>query len=243
MGYNRQIYFDTVRASLFGGTMSQRQIDGQNAIINDWLRYYRKQGEKGDNRKLGYMLATTYHETAQEMWPIEEYGKGQGYSYGEMDPETGQTYYGRGYVQLTWRDNYADMTQRLGLEGTSQDMEWDAGQALDKDLAARVMGLGMSQGTFRPPHKLMDYFNEVADDPYDARDIINGDKSTVPSWANGVSIGNLIKAYYMDFTAALNVSETQMPAPSLDGRVVISMNVRAPLGINVRVLVNGAELS
>ena len=38
------------------------------------------------------------------MQPIEEYGKGAGHPC--ADPETGQTCYGRGYVQLTWRDNY-----------------------------------------------------------------------------------------------------------------------------------------
>ncbi|TOE35570.1 hypothetical protein CGJ43_25525, partial [Vibrio parahaemolyticus] len=55
---------------------------------------------------LAYVLATTYHETGHTMKPIEEWGKGQGRPYGEPDPETGQTYYGRGYVQLTWLANY-----------------------------------------------------------------------------------------------------------------------------------------
>jgi len=36
-----------------------------------------------------------------EMQPIEEYGKGKGMKYGSPDPETGQTYYGRGFVQTT----------------------------------------------------------------------------------------------------------------------------------------------
>jgi hypothetical protein len=51
---------------------------------------------------------------------------------------------------------------------------------------------------------LEDFFNSTDDDPYSAREIINGDKAIVPSWSGGVPIGNIIADYYMDFTAALN---------------------------------------
>ena len=32
-----------------------------------------------------------------------------------VDPQTGQTYYGRGFVQLTWRDNYARADAEIPL--------------------------------------------------------------------------------------------------------------------------------
>ncbi len=44
---------------------------------------------------LAYVLATTIHETARTMQPIEEYGRGKGRAYGP----TG--FWGRGFVQLT----------------------------------------------------------------------------------------------------------------------------------------------
>ena len=53
-----------------------------------------------DLRWLAYILATDYHETAYTMQPIEEYGKGAGYDYGEPDPVTGEIYFGTGLVQL-----------------------------------------------------------------------------------------------------------------------------------------------
>src|SRR5262245_48374882 len=106
MRFARMTYFDSVRESLFTEHMTQQQVDGQNDLLQRW----EDEPSSDDLRHLAYPLATTLHETASEMWPIEEYGKGSGQPYGVPDPETKQTYYGRGYVQLTWRDNYARAT-------------------------------------------------------------------------------------------------------------------------------------
>ena len=89
--FDRKIYFDAVRASLFAGRLTQQQVDGQNFILDVW----EAQHTDKDLRWLGYPLATTLHETATTCWPIEEYGKGAGHSYGQPDPVTGKTYYGR----------------------------------------------------------------------------------------------------------------------------------------------------
>lgn len=217
--FDRKTYFDSVRASLFSGTMSQQQVEGQEAILGEWENPAQTGIPTSDPRWLAYMLATTYHETSQKMWPIEEYGKGKGMAYGKVDPETGETYYGRGYVQLTWRDNYRRATQQLGLKGDA-DLEWHAAMALDPQIAADVMFQGMRAGWFRSsggkPETLARYFSATVDDPYGAREIINGDKKTVPTWSNGVSIGNLIKGYHQKFLTALNASALApepMPEP------------------------------
>jgi putative chitinase len=207
--FNREIFFNVVRGSLFHGSMTQRQVDGMSAILTAWEENPRSD----DLRWLAYPLATTGHETGFAMWPIEEYGRGQGMSYGKQDPETGQTYYGRGFVQLTWRENYARADVELGYGTTEKDwdsLEWNAGNALKLDVAAEVMFQGMDEGWFRSDeygrHKLERYFNEEIDDPYKAREIINGDKHIVPSWSGGVSIGNLIKQYHVQFLAALEAA-------------------------------------
>jgi hypothetical protein len=205
--FNRTVYFDSVRDSLFNYTMNQPQVDGQNAILDVWEWIPSKFPDiKLDLRWLAYMLATTYHETSVEMQPIEEYGKGKGMEYGVPDPETGQTYYGRGYVQLTWRDNYHRAVVELGLKGEA-DIEWHAAMALDGVIAAKVMFKGMYEGWFRSPNNLPYFFNDKIDDPYGAREIINGDKKTIPTWSNGVSIGNLIAGYHADFLNALQQAE------------------------------------
>jgi len=212
--FDREIFFGAVRGSLFHGAMTQRQVDGMNAILSAW-----EENPRSSNlRWLAYPLATTAHETGFAMWPIEEYGRGEGMSYGKQDPETGQTYYGRGFVQLTWRENYARADKELGYGTTETDwdsLEWNAGNALKLDIAAEVMFQGMDEGWFRGDEygrqNLERYFNEDTDDSYKAREIINGDKSKVPSWSNGVSIGNLIKQYHVAFLAALEAALLDPP--------------------------------
>ena len=196
--FDRETYFNAVRGPLFGGSMTESQVIGQEAILLQW----ETNPPSDDLRHLAYALSTTKHESGNSFLPCEEWGKGQGHSYGETDPETGQAYYGRGYVQLTWRDNYAKATDELELGG-DDDLEWHAERALDPQIAADVMFRGMMEGWFRPPNSLPHYFSDVADDPYGAREIINGDKHIIPSWSNGVSIGKLIAGYHDDFFAAL----------------------------------------
>lgn len=63
--------------------------------------------------QISYVLATVRHETAGTYLPIAEYGKGEGKPYGNPDPLTGKIYYGRGYVQLTWKENYERFSRIL----------------------------------------------------------------------------------------------------------------------------------
>lgn len=239
--FDRDVYFDAVRGPLFSGSLTQQQVDGQNAILADWEGSY----GNDDLRWLAYALATAVHETASTMWPIEEYGKGSGMEYGKKDPETGQTYYGRGYVQLTWRDNYQKATDKLELSG-DQDLVWHASQALDPFIAGHIMFRGMIEGWFRSDSKgrqtLGRYFNDSVDDAYGAREIINGDKTKIPDWGQGKSIGNLIAGYHDDFLAALKASLVEVvPIPEPAGEVSIDISTNLPPGIRITVTVNGVS--
>lgn len=171
MPIDRQKYFDAIRKAPFPGSLNQDQVDGNNAILEYWETMW-ELAPPIDLRHLAYILATTKHETASTMQPIEEYGKGSGKNYGKPDPETKQTYYGRGYVQLTWRDNYARATQKLALEG-EDDLEWHASRALDPDIARQVIFAGMAEGWFTGKY-LAQYFSSTKDDPKNARQIVNG---------------------------------------------------------------------
>lgn len=160
---NRKFFFETVRSRLFGGRLTQQQVDGMTAILDRWEEHH----AKDDDRWLAYMLATAYHETDKKMWPIEEYGKGKGKPYGKPDPETGKVYYGRGLVQLTWKRNYERMSEILKV-----DLVNNPDLALDLDISVRIMFYGMINGTFTGK-KLGDYFNESKEDWVQARRIIN----------------------------------------------------------------------
>lgn len=121
-----------------------------------------------DQRWVAYMLATVRHETAYTYAPIEEYGRGAGRSYGAPDPVTGQTYYGRGYVQLTWKSNYQTFSTALGIDLVQQPE-----LALDPATSYQIASLGMTQGMFTGVG-LPNFIHDDAADYVNARKIING---------------------------------------------------------------------
>lgn len=250
VNFDRKIYFDSVRPSLFGGSMSTDQVEGQEAILGQWeLQGQLAGAPMTDVRWLAYMLATTYHETSQEMQPIEEYGKGSGTEYGKPDPTTGKVYYGRGYVQLTWASNYQKATAELGLKGDA-DLYWHPEMALDPQIASDVMFLGMRDGWFRGDSEgrqtLERYFNDTVDEPYAAREIINGDKKKVPTWSNGVSIGKLIEGYHDWFLGALEAAALPgpepQPEPEPEPSKTVVIDIAVPEGVEVLIAVNGKPL-
>lgn len=159
---DRDVFFGRVRVKPFGGTMTQGQVDGCNAILDAW----ESRPDFTDLRWLAYMLATAKWETAHTMKPIEEYGKGEGRPYGVSIK--GQVYYGRGYVQLTWATNYAKMAALTGA-----DLVNHPELALDPKIAALIMFDGMRDGLFTGVG-LPRYFNDHTDDPVNARRVING---------------------------------------------------------------------
>ena len=172
---NRKYYFDSVRGSLFSGSMSQKQVDGQDALL-DWSEQL-----SWDDRWLAYLLATTYHETALTMQPIAEYGKGKGKPYGQPDGPYNQVYYGRGFVQLTWYDNYDKQDKKLKLNG---QLVKTADTALDLQIATQIIFGGMADGDFTGVG-LPKYINDQQTDFYNARKIVNGldQASTIQGYA------------------------------------------------------------
>ena len=162
---DRGIFFAQIR-SLFG-RMSQSQVEGLNSLLD-------AVGGCLIN-EAAYMLATAYHETAHTMQPIEEYGKGRGRDYGKRlkmsrkpYSDTLPLYYGRGYVQLTWYENYEKAGKKVGV-----DLLNEPGWALSAPIAAKIMREGMIEGWFTGK-KLNDYVGLRTADYVSARRIING---------------------------------------------------------------------
>lgn len=168
---NRKFFFDQVRNSLFNGRLKQTQVDGLTAILNEWEKKYSKK----DDRWLAYMLATTHHETDTRIQPVAEYGKGKGKKYGKRLKMNGRAYsntvnifYGRGFVQLTWYENYEKAGKKL-----KQDFIRYPEKVMELANATRILFFGMTEGWFTGK-KLSDYFNAGKEDWYNARRIING---------------------------------------------------------------------
>ena len=177
---NKEKFYQTIRTSLFD-KLTQKQVEGMEAILDGWIK-----GDYTDIRHLAYILATTYHETAKTMQPIEEFGKGKGRDYGKKlklsrKPYTApdKLYYGRGFVQLTWYENYQLASKKLKC-----DLLNFPELALQLDRATDILFKGMFEGWFTGK-KLSDYIG-VKTDFVGARKIINGtDKaSLIASYAN-----------------------------------------------------------
>lgn len=185
---NRKAFFDDIRASLFNGVLSQRQVDGMNYLLDVWERIFKHE----DIRWLAYALATVFHETAYTMVPLEEYGEGQGKEYGEVTGPHHQAYYGRGHVQLTWEENYIKGEQNLAERyGVEAPLHMYPHRMLEYETSALVLYDGMIHGWFTGA-KLGDYFNDGEEDPVNARRIVNAlDKA------------ELIAGYYEAFEDAL----------------------------------------
>ena len=244
--FDRTTYFNAVRDSLFMGKMTSQQVNGQEFILDTW----EDTRPKNDVRWLSYSLATTIHETASTMWPIEEYGKGKGQPYGIPDKITGETYYGRGFVQLTWKENYAKMTPLVDalFPSTPIDLVKAPQMALEPFIAAAIMYEGMERGMFRKdrqgPHNYTRYFDSDTDDAWTAREIINGDKTRVPDWSGGVNIGNLIKGYHNKFLDALKKAQAAaVPIPPTPEPPVahetLDIQLTGSSGVSVSITYNG----
>lgn len=190
---NRRIFIDEVGRSLFSSRITQSQIEGIKFKLDAFDKF-----QISDVRWRAYMLATSFHETARTMQPIEEYGKGRDRPYGQKirhdrkrytHPD--KLYYGRGDVQLTWYENYEIMGKLLGIPLLEQPE-----LALVPEISAKIMIEGMTNGISNRGDftgvSLETYFNSTKDDPINARRIINGlDKA------------NLIATYHNKFLTAI----------------------------------------
>lgn len=197
MPYDRKHFFDTVRKDLFRGNLRQAQVDGMNYLLEVWERHFEAGNPRDGTRWLSYCLATVFHETAETMEPIEEYGKGAGKSYGKPVGPYNQCYYGRSYPQLTWETNYVNGTkflkERYGIEC---DLHKQPHLMLEHEIGALVLYDGMIYGWFTGVG-LPKYFNGSAEDPVNARRIVNGTDQA-----------SKIAGYYWKYKAALK----QVPA-------------------------------
>jgi hypothetical protein len=172
MSVHRDYFFDSIRYYLAGGSLTQGQVDGSSALLTWYDQENPPIPDKHhlDDRMFAYCLATAWHETAFTMQPIAEYGKGQGKPYGQPDGPYDQIYYGRGYVQLTWYENYKRQDEKLGL---MDELEKKPDLALDPKIATAILLLGMADGDFTGK-KLGQYFTDELTDWYNARRIVNG---------------------------------------------------------------------
>jgi predicted chitinase len=178
--FNHDKFFAAYRTEF--GSLTSAQVSGLESLLSAM-----EQDKEVSNLKhFAYMFATLKHETANTFHPITEYG---GVSYfNKYDPVLADTatrratakangnttkgdgykYRGRGFVQITWKNNYKKLGDALGY-----DLVNNPDQALDPVVAYKIMSYGMRKGIFTTK-KLSDYITDTTTDYFNARRIING---------------------------------------------------------------------
>lgn len=228
---NRTVFFDAIRANPFGGALKQTQVDGIEAVLTGWAN-----SGLTDLHWLAYMFGTEFHETARAMQPVIETQRADedkppsvetaitrlenSWKAGRMPwvstpywrkDEHGQSWLGRGPVQLTHKSNYERAERSTGLPFASKpELMLEIGPGVN------VMIRGMSEGWFTGK-SLADYFDANTEDWVNARQIINGNESDT-------KVAGYAKAFY----AALQASGKPVapPAPSPAPPAQPSLEVR-----------------
>lgn len=159
-----------------------------------------------DAAAIAYILATSEHESLagrfmRELWGPTATQKGY---EGRKDLDNTQTgdgfrFRGRGYVQITGRANYRTWSKHL-----DRDLVGDPDiVAREPEVAARILVEGMRDGQFRPSAgKLAGYVSATPPDFYNARSLINGDRTVVDrghSKDRGTRIADIARRYLLAF--------------------------------------------
>ena len=143
------------------------QKSNARIIMDECIRY------TSDMKQLAYILSTAIGECS--LRPIKEWRAPEGSDLWNIQNAYWYTgFYGRGYVQITWQYNYERFGQLLGV-----DLVGNPDLALQPDISAKIMCIGMSQGLFTGK-RLSDFLGDGRDDWNGARTIVNGwDKADI----------------------------------------------------------------
>lgn len=172
---DRGVFFAEYRRQLVPGLpITQSQVEGLELVLD------RLEHEQLLLQESAYVLATGFHEADRKWQPLQEYG-GRNKRYAP--------YYGRGLVQLTWKENYRKAGELLGI-----DLVSDPDRALDPLVSVQVLVTGMRIGLFTRV-KLSDCWTDQGFDYVGARKIVNG-----------TDRAELVAGYARSFEAALRTA-------------------------------------
>ena len=164
---NKEAFYNFLRPHV---NLTTQNVFGMEKVLDYAL------AKRDSARKLPYRLATAWWETAQTMWPIKEAfwlsetWRAKNLRY--------YPYYGRGLIQLTWRDNYLklakliDLPEEIFANNPNLVMNWE--------YALPALFLGMDEGLYTGKD-LDDYIDdkdESDDEDFrefkNARRVVNG---------------------------------------------------------------------
>lgn len=160
---NRKLFFDGYRKTLDPNKkLDQSEVNALTVFLDMYDAEYKKLSKK----QWAYVFATVFHETNATFLPIKEaYWLSEDWRRKNLRYFP---YYGRGYVQITWKENYAKFSKQLG-----EDFVNNPDLVMIPKYAFRILVDGFINGSFTTK-KINDYINSTKTDYVGARRCING---------------------------------------------------------------------
>lgn len=158
--FDKKKFFDGYRNRF--GSLTQKQVNALDLFLDE----VNKNFDYFTHKQWAYVLATTFHETNETFEPVREaYWLSEEWRKKNLRY---YPYYGRGFVQITWEENYAKFSKLLNVDLVN-----------NPDLTMRfnnsfyILIKGTKDGLFTG-RKLSDYVNDSKTDYINARRVING---------------------------------------------------------------------
>lgn len=169
---NRKKFFEGYRSNLDPDKkLTQEEVNA----LTVFLDFVEADFAKLTIPQWAYVFATTFHETNATFLPVKEaYWLSESWRLKNLRYAP---HYGRGYVQITWEDNYKFFSKILGV-----DLVKSPDLTMIPKNAFKIMVYGFVNGSFTKrkvgknlvPNKITDFINDKEKNFKKARLCING---------------------------------------------------------------------
>lgn len=169
---NRKKFFDGYRINLDPDKkLTQEEVNA----LTVFLDFVEAEYSKLTVKQWAYVFATTFHETKATFLPIKEaFWLSEAWRLKNLRYSP---FYGRGYVQITWEENYKFFSKILGV-----DLVKSPDLTMIPKNAFKIMIYGFINGSFTKrkvgkifvPNKISDFINDKETNYKKARLCING---------------------------------------------------------------------
>lgn len=171
---------------LIPGSLPNPETSGKELCIEALTKEVKALCQKLDHNlpaQWAYVMATIQHETFGAYYPVEEAGyvsKKAQYNY--LKKQRYYPHFGRGYVQITWKNNYRAFTNLLGKSSLGKELIRNfpldllryPGQALNPQVSLLITVIGILQGRFRRNQFLARHVSVTQTNFIWARSCVNG---------------------------------------------------------------------